>query len=161
MSPETDERLLIIIPAWNEQITLPGVIAEIHDALPSADILVVNDGSTDMTAAVAAHHGARVLDLPLNLGVGGAMRAGYKYALRNGYARTVQLDADGQHDPKDVALLIDQLNAGVSDVVIGARFAGTGTYTARGPRWWSMKLLSFVLSRVSKIGRASCRERVF
>lgn len=150
MSTETDERLLIIIPAWNEQITLPGVIAEIRAALPSADILVVNDGSTDMTAAVAAHHGARVLDLPLNLGVGGAMRAGYKYALRNGYSRTVQLDADGQHDPKDVPVLIAQLDAGVSDVVIGARFAGTGTYTARGPRWWSMKLLSFVLSRVSK-----------
>ena len=72
MSHENDERLLIIIPAWNEQITLPGVIAEIHDALPSADILVVNDGSTDMTAAIAAHHGARVLDLPLNLEIGRA-----------------------------------------------------------------------------------------
>ncbi len=150
MPSDTDERLLIIIPAWNEQVTLPGVLAEIRAAVPEADILVVNDGSTDWTAAVAAHNGADVLDLPLNLGVGGAMRAGYKYALRNGYGRTVQLDADGQHDPKNVSLLIDQLASGVSDVVIGARFAGTGTYTARGPRWWSMKLLSFVLSRVCK-----------
>lgn len=149
MVPQPGERTLIIVPAWNEQITLPGVIAEIEAALPDVDVLVVNDGSTDSTAAVAAHHGALVLDLPVNLGVGGAMRAGYKFALRNGYARTVQLDADGQHDPRDVPKLLDALADPEVHIVIGARFAGTGSYRARGPRWWSMKVLSTILSRVT------------
>ena len=150
MSSRPAERLLIIVPAWNEQITLPGVIAEIGAALPHAEVLVVNDGSSDQTAAAAAKSGAMVLDLPVNLGVGGAMRAGYKFALRNGFDRTVQLDADGQHDPRDVPKLLDALDAAGVNIVIGARFAGTGTYRARGPRLWSMKLLSTILSRVTK-----------
>lgn len=149
MQSETAERLLIIVPAWNEQVTLPAVISEIETALPGTHVLVVNDGSTDQTAVAAARSGAMVLDLPVNLGVGGAMRAGYKFALRNGYTRTVQLDADGQHDPRDVPKLLAGLDEEGIDIVIGARFAGTGTYRARGPRLWSMKLLSTILSRVT------------
>ncbi|QDW64159.1 glycosyltransferase family 2 protein [Oerskovia sp. KBS0722] len=148
MLPVT-ERLLVIVPAWNEQITLPQVIAELRATLPDADILVVSDGSTDRTVQVGRAAGAMVLELPLNLGVGGAMRAGYKYALRHGYQVTVQVDADGQHDPRDVPRLRAALDEEQADVVIGARFAGTGTYRARGPRWWSMKFLSAVLSRVT------------
>jgi len=89
-----------------------------------------------------------VLDLPLNLGVGGAMRAGYKYAHRNGYDVACQLDSDGQHDPAEVPRLLAAMADQGADVVIGARFAGTGTYSVRGPRKWAMRLLSVVLSRV-------------
>ena len=116
--------------------------------VPFADILVVNDGSTDRTTTVAENAGARVLELPVNLGVGGAMRAGYKFAARNGYQRTVQHDADGQHDPAEITSLLSTMEVEQADLVIGARFAGVGTYRVRGPRQWSMVLLSTVLSRV-------------
>lgn len=141
--------LLIIIPAWNEQETLSAVIGEINEKVPSADVLVVNDGSTDRTSEVARESGAKVLDLPFNLGVGGAMRAGYKFAFRSEYDRTVQLDADGQHDPGAVNTLIRSMEEENADVVIGARFAGVGSYTVKGPRRWSMRILSIVLSRVA------------
>src|SRR4051812_27127463 len=98
MPASPEQRVLIIVPAWNEEATVGSVIHEVRATLPEADILVVNDGSTDRTATVAKAAGARVLELPINLGVGGAMRAGYTYAYRNSYDRTVQLDADGQHD---------------------------------------------------------------
>lgn len=144
-----DPTWLIVIPAWNEEATIADVIAEVHREVPRADVLVVNDGSTDRTADTARAAGATVLDLPLNLGVGGAMRAGYKYAFRRGYGRTVQLDADGQHAPAAVHTLMHLMEAEHADIVIGARFAGVGNYRVRGPRRWSMKLLSVVLSRVA------------
>lgn len=144
------KRLLVVIPAWNEQEAVPAVIAELHGCVPEADVLVVNDGSTDRTSEVARAAGARVLDLPINLGVGGAMRAGYLYALRQGYDTAVQLDGDGQHDPADIPRLLATMTSDGADVVIGARFAGVGDYAASGPRWWSMKLLSWVLSRVAR-----------
>ncbi|MDQ0373249.1 glycosyltransferase family 2 protein [Cellulomonas humilata] len=148
--PVTPEpRLLIIVPAWNEQATVASIIDEIHTTLPSADVVVVNDGSTDRTAELAKNAGARVLDLPINLGVGGAMRAGYVLAHRRGYDYTVQLDADGQHDPAEVRVLLETMVAESADIVIGARFAGVGDYTVRGPRRWTMSILSTVLSRVT------------
>ncbi|WP_435739077.1 glycosyltransferase family 2 protein [Cellulosimicrobium sp. PMB13] len=141
--------MLVILPAWNEEEALPGVLVDLRARLAGADILVVNDGSTDATGRVARQGGAMVLDLPLNLGVGGAMRAGYKFARNEGYDIAVQLDADGQHDPAEVPKLVDTLAAEGADVVIGARFAGTGSYAVRGPRRWAMRLLSLVLSRVA------------
>lgn len=149
MQPQRPQRLLAIIPAWNEQATIVAVVREIRDVLPEADVLVVNDGSTDGTSVVARRAGAAVLDLPVNLGVGGAMRAGYTYAFRAGYEWTVQLDADGQHDPRAVAELQRVMDAEGADIVIGARFAGVGEYEVRGPRRWTMRLLSVVLSRVT------------
>lgn len=150
MTGDPTQRLLVIVPAWNEREALPGVLAELAAALPHADVLVVNDGSTDGTADVARASGtAQVLDLPLNLGVGGAMRAGYRYAAREGYDAAVQVDADGQHDPADVARVVAALGADDADVVIGARFAGVGSYSVRGPRKWAMSVLSGVLSRVA------------
>ena len=107
-------------------------------------MLVVDDGSTDHTAAVAAAAGARVARLPYNLGVGGAMRLGYRYAHDHDYDVAIQVDADGQHDPRYVPKLIDLLDD--DDLVIGARFAGEGDYTVRGPRRWAMAMLSLVLS---------------
>lgn len=150
MTGDQGTKLLIILPAWNEQEALPGVLDELHKALPHADYLVVNDGSTDQTSAVARRGRTMVLDLPLNLGVGGAMRAGYKFAHRAGYDVAIQVDADGQHDPADVQRVVDALSSEQADVVIGARFAGQGSYSVRGPRRWAMKLLSVSLSRVAR-----------
>lgn len=138
------KRLLIIIPALNEAGSIADVVGEIRGELPGVDVLVVDDGSTDHTAAVAAAAGARVARLPYNLGVGGAMRLGYRYAHDHDYDVAVQIDADGQHDPRYVPKLVDLLDD--YDLVIGARFAGEGDYAVRGPRRWAMGMLSLVLS---------------
>ena len=143
-----DKRVLVIIPAWNEAGSIAEVIAEIRGELPAYDVLVVNDGSTDETERVALAAGARVVSLPYNLGVGGAMRLGYRYADENDYDIALQIDADGQHDPRYVPKLIDALDQ--AKLVIGARFAGEGDYQVRGPRRWAMGLLSRVLSRMAK-----------
>lgn len=142
--------LLVIIPAWNEAETIGRVLDELRAEVPQADVLVVSDGSTDETVAVADSRGVAVLELPLNLGVGAAMRAGYLYAHRNDYDWAVQLDADGQHDPKDIPRLLQKAQDEKADLVIGARFAGKGSYTARGPRKWAMTVMSKVLSPVAR-----------
>lgn len=147
--PSEKTRLLIVIPAWNEEAVLGDVLEAVKAEKPSfADILVVSDGSVDATASIARAAGVAVLDLPLNLGVGGAMRAGFQYARRSGYQYACQLDADGQHDPGEIETLIDTASREGADVVIGSRFAGKGNYEARGPRKWAMNLFSFILSRV-------------
>jgi glycosyltransferase involved in cell wall biosynthesis len=143
-----DERVLVIIPGWNEEAAIGAVVREVRDTLPFVDVLVVNDGSADRTAEVAAAAGAVVLTLPYNLGVGGAMRLGYRYAYEQGYDVAVQVDADGQHDPVCVPKLLDALDT--SALVIGARFAGVGDYQVHGPRRWAMTMLSLVLSRIAK-----------
>ena len=141
-------RRLIVLPAWNEEAAIGGCLDEIIDVLPEWDVVVVSDGSTDHTSVVARSKGVAVIDLPFNLGVGGARRAGFSYAIREGYTEVLQIDADGQHDPAEVQHLVDVMVETQADVVIGARFAGRGDYTVTGPRKWAMKLLSAVLSRV-------------
>jgi glycosyltransferase involved in cell wall biosynthesis len=113
--------LLFIIPAFNEEEALPGVLAELAEAYPDADVVVIDDGSSDTTAAVARTGGAVVLQLPYNLGIGGALRTGFRYAVRKGYQRAVQFDADGQHHPDEVPALLAGLDAG-ADMVVGSRF---------------------------------------
>ncbi len=142
-------KVLVIVPAWNEQDSVGATVREIQDKNPDVDILVVDDGSGDATAERAQQTGVAVCRLPFNLGVGGAMRAGYRYALRHGYDAAVQIDADGQHDPAFLPVLIARL--ATEDVVIGARFARDGDpYQVRGPRRWAMVLLAKVLSRLAK-----------
>ena len=144
--------LLIIIPAWNEEQALPTVLDEIRGNTElDADVVVVDDGSHDRTSEVARDRGVAVLTLPLNLGVGGAMRTGYVYAKRNGYQRAVQVDADGQHRPADILRLMARMDETEADLVIGARFAGVGNYAVHGPRAWAMKVLSGWLSRICKV----------
>jgi glycosyltransferase involved in cell wall biosynthesis len=140
----SDDPVLVVIPALNEAACVDEVVREVRGELPHADVLVVDDGSTDATVAVAARAGAVVARLPFNLGVGAAMRLGYRYARDHGYQAVVQVDADGQHDPRYVPKLLDALDG--ADVVIGARFAGVGDYRVRGPRRWAMAMLSLVLS---------------
>jgi glycosyltransferase involved in cell wall biosynthesis len=147
MHPALD-RTLIVMPAFNEQESVGAVVAEVAQKLPGVSILVVNDGSSDNTALEAAAAGAVVASLPFNMGVGGAMRLGFKYALANGIDNVVQIDADGQHDPANVPALLSALAD--NDLVIGARFAGEGDYAVVGPRRWAMKFLSGVLSKVTR-----------
>jgi glycosyltransferase involved in cell wall biosynthesis len=144
--------VLVVVPAWNEQDALAGTIADIRATL-GVDVLVVDDGSTDRTPYVAAAAGAQVCSLPYNLGVGGAMRTGYRYAVRHGFDVVAQIDADGQHDPRYLNSLIDQLrhdDGEGADLVIGARFAGEGErYRVSLPRRFAMRLLAGVLSRLA------------
>ncbi len=141
-------RVLIVVPAWNEQASIVATIAEIQETVPFADLLVIDDGSLDRTSQNATAAGATVCRLPFNLGVGGAMRTGYRYAQRHDYDVAVQIDADGQHDPRYLTALLDRLDG--ADVVIGARFAkADDPYQVRGPRRWAMILLAWVLSRLA------------
>lgn len=146
--PHPPEPTLVIVPAWNEARNVGNTVREILSSVDGMDVLVVDDGSTDGTAAVARAAGATVLTLPFNLGVGGAMRTGFTYAQRRGYARAIQVDADGQHDPADIVRVLDGLER--ADISIGARFADAGDYEVRGPRRWAMLFLAGVLSRVAR-----------
>jgi glycosyltransferase involved in cell wall biosynthesis len=138
--------VLVVLPAFNEREALPGVVAELRTSLPDAELLVVDDGSSDDTAEIAAAAGCRVVRLPFNVGVGGALRAGLLAAQRDGIPAAVQCDADGQHPPDRIPDLVAGL--ATADIVIGARFAGTGDYAVRGPRSWAMRLLARVMSRL-------------
>ena len=140
-------RTLVVIPAWNEATTVADVIDELGREQPGLDVLVVDDGSTDATAAVASGAGATVLRLPFNLGIGGALRAGFRYARRHGYGAVVQVDADGQHVPSWIPALLEGLET--ADLVIGARFAGRGDYDPGVLRGVVMRSLARVLSRVA------------
>jgi glycosyltransferase involved in cell wall biosynthesis len=138
---------LVAIPAWNEQGSIVDVITKVREHRPDADILVVDDGSTDRTAELAEAAGATVVSLPFNVGVGGAMRTAFLHAKRNGYRALVQVDADGQHDPAD----LDRVLAGLADadVVVGTRFHPDSMYFVGGPRRWAMIMLSKALSRMN------------
>lgn len=136
------------IPAWNEQGSIADVIGKVRSHRPQADVLVVDDGSTDRTAELAREAGATVVSLPFNVGVGGAMRAAFLYAKRGEYTALVQVDADGQHDPADLDRLLDGLSD--ADVVVGTRFHPESMYFVGGPRRWAMVLLSKALSRMNK-----------
>ncbi len=141
-------RTLVAIPALDEAETIGAVIAEVRAAVPGTDVLVVDDGSTDGTARVARAAGARVISLPFNVGVGGAMRTAFLYAQRHGYDAVVQVDADGQHVAEGIPTIV----AGLADasVVVGSRFAGGSGPEVRGPRRWAMHLLAATLTRVCR-----------
>ncbi len=119
---------LIIIPAWNEERSIAAVVASCRASSPDFDVLVVDDGSSDDTAAIARKAGARVVSHPFNIRYGAALQTGYLYALRHGYRVVVQLDADGQHDPGDVAALAAPIERGEADLVVGSRFHPASTY---------------------------------
>ena len=145
--PTPLERTLIVLPAFNEEESVRKVVLEVFAKLPGVTCLVVNDGSRDATIAEAVCAGALVARLPFNLGVGGAMRVGFRYALDHGFDNVVQVDSDGQHDPAGVVALVAALDS--ADLVLGARFAGEGDYSVSGPRKWAMVLLSSFLSRTA------------
>jgi glycosyltransferase involved in cell wall biosynthesis len=112
---------IAIIPAFNEEEALPGVLAELHETVPELDVVVISDGSRDRTADVARAAGVHVVELPYNLGIGGALQTGFRFAARGGWRRAVQFDADGQHDAAQIVALLGALDGG-ADLVIGSRF---------------------------------------
>ena len=143
-------RALVVMPAFNEEGSVAGVIAEVRAALPDADVLVVDDFSRDDTARVARCAGATVISNIFNLGVGGAMRVGFRYAAQNGYDVLVQIDADGQHDPAYAPALLEALASPPGPaLVIAARFDSSEDYPVPRARRWAMKLLAAHLSRVT------------
>jgi glycosyltransferase involved in cell wall biosynthesis len=141
-------RCLAILPALNEEASVASVIAEIRAFDPAFDVVVVDDGSTDGTRARAAAAGARVVSLPFNLGIGAAMQAGFEYAQRRGYDLAVQLDADGQHDPADLRVLLDPVLSGSADIVVGTRFAGERLYRPSFARRLGIGLFARLVSTI-------------
>lgn len=140
---------LVIVPAFNEEAALPGTLAELHALRPDLDVLVVSDGSTDKTAALGRAGGAAVVELPFNLGIGGALQTGFRFAVRNGYERAVQFDADGQHDPREIATLEAALDDG-ADMVVGSRFGeGSVEYRVGPVRRTAMHVLRFAVNTLS------------
>lgn len=113
-------KILIVVPAYNEEENLPRLLEEIRSY--GLDVVVVNDASTDSTAKVARQLQVPVLSLAANLGIGGAVQTGFKYAVQNGYDVVVQIDGDGQHDPRWVEEIVGPISSGVADCVIGSRY---------------------------------------
>jgi glycosyltransferase involved in cell wall biosynthesis len=142
----TDSDTLVFLPAWNEEENLPAVLDEIRRKLPAADVLVVDDGSTDRTAEVAREHGAEVLSFGVNRGLPAGIAAGYGYALEHSYPFCARVDADGQHPVEELARLLALVRSGVCDVAVGSRFAsGDGfapyRYKPSAPRRFGTALL--------------------
>jgi glycosyltransferase involved in cell wall biosynthesis len=137
---------LVFIPAWNEEDNLPAVLDELAHELPQADVLVVDDGSTDGTADVARERGAHVISFEANRGLPAGIAAGYSYALEQGYAFCGRVDADGQHPVGELARLLERVRSDACDVAVGSRFAsGDGfaayRYTSSGARRLGTALL--------------------
>lgn len=130
---ETRPRILVAIPAYLEEKTVGSVVSKIRSRFPY-DVVVVNDGSTDNTSKEARDAGAVVLDLPCNLGIGGAVQTAYMYARDHGYQALVRVDADGQHEIEDIPNVLDPILAGSADAVIGSRFLGETAYRGSIPR---------------------------
>jgi len=146
-------RNLAIVPAHNEVEAIASTVASIHDAAPEFDVLVVDDGSSDATAEVASRAGAVVLRMPFNLGIGGAMQGGYLYALENGYEVAVQVDGDGQHDPRHLHDLLACLQSDSKpNMVTGSRFldqSGEG-YRSSVTRRLGIRIFSGVVSMITR-----------
>jgi hypothetical protein len=121
---------IVFIPAWNEEDNLPAVLDALHAEIPDADVLVVDDGSTDRTAEVSREHGAEVLSLGSNKGLRVVIAAGYRWALEHDYAYCGRVDADGQHPAHELARLLALVRADVCDVAVGSRFVSGEGYAA-------------------------------
>jgi glycosyltransferase involved in cell wall biosynthesis len=121
-------RRVAIVPAYNEAASVGAVIEEIRAVDPELEVVVIDDGSRDGTAAAAERAGAKVVRLPFNLGIGGAMQTGYQYAREHGFDLAVQIDGDGQHDPRELTQLLEPILADDADMAVGTRFAGGARY---------------------------------
>lgn len=142
-------RVVIIIPAYNEEQSVPKVIAHVRESVPQADILVVDDGSSDTTAIVARQEGVFVISLPHNLGIGAAAQTGYIFALERGYEVAARLDGDGQHDPTEIPALVSTLLEGGIDVVVGSRFVKDGGFQTSFARRVGIGMLARLISVVT------------
>lgn len=129
MNPAAGPKVMILIPAFNEQEAIGGVVREVREAMPGVPVLVVDDCSEDATISKAMEAGARILPLPHHLGLGGCVQAGYKLAFGLGYEYVIRVDGDGQHDPRDIPRILDTLQKERCEMVIGSRFVnGEGAH---------------------------------
>jgi len=136
---------LVAIPAFNEDQTISQVIQEIKEAFPTLELVVINDGSIDLTSKLARRAGAKVIDMPFNVGVGGAMRTAFQYALENNFKFLIQFDADGQHDCASIQQLMDA--SPLADVVVGSRFNSESVFRISRIRKSAIKILRLIVRR--------------
>ena len=143
-----DKRIVVIIPAYNEEKTVGEVVRRVKALGQGFDVVVINDSSRDRTAQSAEAAGATVIELPYNLGIGGAVQTGFKYAVMKGYDGCVQVDGDGQHPPEEITKLVEPLFADGHDIVIGSRFKGRTNYRIPVMRALGIKIISIFLKVV-------------
>jgi glycosyltransferase involved in cell wall biosynthesis len=139
-------KVLVIVPAYNEEESIAAVIHELREHFPEGDIVVVNDGSGDGTSGIARGLGVNVIDLPYNLGIGGAMQTGFRYAVAGGYDAAIQFDGDGQHNAEEIGKIFRPHEKKNADLVVGSRFLSEGGFTSSLQRRLGAKILSFVVS---------------
>ena len=150
MAELTGLRRLAIVPAYNEERNIARVVRELHEFDPGIDVVVVSDGSVDGTAANARAAGARVLQLPYNLGIGGAVQTGFRYGWEHGYDLAVRCDGDGQHVPSELPKVVAPVLAGEADMAVGSRFAGDAGYRSSASRRVGIRLLAGVVSAIAR-----------
>ncbi len=149
-------KTLVIIPAFNERECIEKTIKEVQSACAEVDLLVVNDCSEDDTAKILRRLRIPFLDLPVNLGIGGAVQAGYRYALENGYEVAIQLDGDGQHDPRYLSEMVRVLESGEADIVIGSRFLEKEGFQSSGARRAGIRFLDRLIRLCSGVTVTDC-----
>ncbi len=149
-------KTLVIIPAFNERECIENTIKEVQSACPEVDLLVVNDCSEDDTADILRRLRVPFLDLPVNLGIGGAVQAGYRYALEKGYEAAIQLDGDGQHDPRYLTEMVKTLETGDADIVIGSRFLEKEGFQSSGARRAGIRFLDRLSGLCSGVNVTDC-----
>jgi glycosyltransferase involved in cell wall biosynthesis len=141
-------KVLVVVPAYNEADSIGGVISQVRTGVPEADVLVIDDGSTDATAAIAQEAGAFVVSLPHNLGIGSAVQTGYIFAAEMAYDIAVQVDGDGQHNPAEIPEIVAPLLAGQADVVIGSRYIEDRGYITPFLRQMGIFVLATIVSLI-------------
>jgi len=163
-----ESKVLIIVPTFREEKNILRVISGLRATVPDLDVLIIDDGSKDRTQEIALNNGVKVLKHPFNMGYGVAVQTGYKYAVKHGYDIVVQIDGDGQHDPKFITPLIRTLKRSNVDVVIGSRFLKGGSYDAPFLRKTGIRLFSKIASFITKqkftdstSGQQALNRRVF
>jgi glycosyltransferase involved in cell wall biosynthesis len=144
-------KILVIVPAYNEEGSIVSVIEDLRLNFPQGDILVVNDGSTDSTSVKAKAQGAAVVDLPYNVGIGGAIQTGFLYARSGGYDVAIQFDGDGQHMADEIPKIFEPYQKSGADLVVGSRFLSEAGFTSSMQRRIGSKILSLVVSTI--VGR--------
>lgn len=141
---------IVIIPAYNEEESIGEVLDELKAHVPDLDVIVISDGSTDRTVHVVRGKGVPVLDLPCNLGVGGAVQAGFQYACEKGFRYVIRIDGDGQHPPAEIPKLIKAMEEEETDLLIGSRFRGQKAFVSNLVRYLGIKILALFLSLICK-----------
>lgn len=142
-------KVLVIIPAYNEKDAIINTVKNLEENTKNVDYIIINDCSKDNTLQICKENNFNVIDLPVNLGIGGAVQTGYKYAMKNGYDVAIQMDADGQHDPKYIHDLVAKIEEG-NDIVIGSRFIEKNGFQSTFTRRMGIKLFSFIIKLFTK-----------